>query len=496
MLRGAAVTDDLEAFAQRFAEIKARSRAEEGDAPITQLAPADLEAFMRERHPTDWQRLAWAWRGVHARPKQLAPPGEWLAWLFLAGRGSGKTRAGAEWCREREEKGARRIALVGPTRGEIKRVMVMGDSGIVAVCPPWNRPVWKENDGELHWPSGAIGYACTAEKPELRGGNYDSAWCDEPILWPYLEPLWFNLLLALRRRVHGMRPQACVTTTPRPIDWLRRLIMSPTTHTTHGASTENTAMPESWHAEMRDMLGGTRQGAQELEAEVLGDDPNALFTQARINANRVSEAPPLVRIVVSIDPSTSVHAKSDATGIVVLGEGVPDRKGGTGDIYILADGTAKLTPEAWGDRAFELLDAWSAHSFAVERNKIGDLAKSNLRAAAVRRRVTEPPIAEVLAMGDKGARALPVSTLYEKGRVHHVGVLPRLEAEMTTWDPSTGVSPNGLDALVHAVHLLARLGETPEPPKRDASESVRAWTRRQAAGLGRGAGGLGSRGAL
>lgn len=468
---------DLEIFAARYAEIKARSRLATGPSPILRLGSVQaLDAWLDSRSPVDWSRMPWLWRGVQARPNQLAPAGEWLTWLLLAGRGYGKTRAGSEWVRERVERGARRIALVGPTRGEIKRIMVQGDSGLVHVFPPWQKPEWKENDGEIHFHTGAVAYVITAEKTEARGGNYDTVWGDEPILWPHLQDLWLNILLALRRRTPGMRPQACITSTPRPLPWLRRLIMAATTTVTHGLSTENTALPESWHREMADMIGGTRLGAQELEAEILGDNPDALFQQSVINAHRVdeSELPELVRIVVAIDPAVSTGRKSDATGIVVVG--IDAR----GHVYVLADRTGRHTPEQQARIAFELADQHHADAFVVERNRAGDFPKTNLRAHARSLGLPEPQVEEVLAIGDKAQRALPVSTLYEKGRVHHVGALSvdgtatlaglaRLEAEMTSWDPSSGVSPNGLDALVHGVRQLTKIGE-----ERDQTPDARA----------------------
>lgn len=268
-----------------------------------------------------------------------------------------------------------------------------------------------------------------------------------------------------------MRPQACITSTPRPLAWLRRLIMSPTTHTTHGLSTENTALPEAWHREMADLIGGTRLGAQELEAEILGDNPDALFQQAVINRHRVDESDvhEIERTVIAIDPAVSKGVKSDASGIVGLALGTD------GHVYVFADRTGRYTPEQQAEHAFALYDALKADAFLVERNRVGDYAKSNLRAYARANKYPEPTIDEVQAMGDKAQRAMPVSTLYEKGRVHHVGAHPRLEAEMTSWDPSTGVSPNGLDALVHGARKLMRLDVDPDAPKPDGRAAWRGF---------------------
>ncbi len=475
-------------FVARFAEIKARGLAERGPSWIERMCAADeaqrleLLTMVGAAHAED---LLYDWE-AWARPKQLEPSGDWFVWLLLGGRGMGKTRTGAEWVRKRVRAGARSIALVGPTYQDIVRYMVAGEdgkaangSGILDVFPPHERPEWLQNRQEVHFHTGAIAYVCSAERPELRGPNLDTVWCDEPIKWSHLERLWDNIILALRKRsVVGLRPRVCVTTTPRPLEWLRALILDPETHTTHGATTENAANldPMALATQQR-KLGGTRQGAQELEAEVLGDNPDALFWASVIDAHRVNEAPELVRVLVSVDPAVSRHRKSDATGIVVVGADAD------GEVYVLHDATGRYQPEAWGDLVIDLCEEHDADGIVVERNRAGDLVAMNVRAAAVRKRRSHPKIVEVLAMGDKGERATPVSTLYQKGRIHHVGHLTRrdvaegdpasLEDEMTEWDPRSGVSPNGLDALVHAVIEITGIGAEPAPKKPDAG---RQWS--------------------
>lgn len=456
-----------ELFARRMAEARRRSRGEVGPSLAERLMGLPRETrlgMLRALGPVAAQRLLYAWE-MWRRPKQATPSWGWDVWLILCGRGFGKTRTGAEWVRARVESGrGRSIALIGPSWGDVRRYMVGGHagkrgngSGLLDVCPPWNRPEVNETKGELRWPNGAVAYFSSAENTELRGPNLDTIWGDEPIKWPRVDALLDNTFLTLRQR-GAIRPQMLLTTTPRPVEFLRRIIVDEGTHTTHGATEENAAnVAASWVSRMKRTLAGTRQGSQELEAEVLGDNPECLFPQSTIDAHRVSEAAPLERIIVAIDPAVSKHRKSDATGIVVIG------LGGDGDLYVLADSSEKRTPEEWGDEVVRLLKAWGTQFVVVERNRAGDLAAANVRAAAARGSVPVKVI-DVLAMGDKGTRAEPLATLYAKGRVHHVGRLPRLEDEMTEWEPRSGVSPNGLDGLVHgAAELLPEIwgGEQP-----------------------------------
>lgn len=454
---------EREAFLRKMAAVKASSAALEGPSLAERVAALPLEVrrrFYEELAPLDAIRLLYAWE-FFRRPKQTPPSWSWDVWLILAGRSFGKSRTAAEFVRERVEDGsAKSIALVGPDFGDIRRYMLGGQkgkerngSGLLDVFPPWNAPVFKETRGEVHFHTGAVAFLCSAEDKELRGANLDLVWGDEPIKWPNAPALIENINLTLREK-GPIRPRAIYTTTPRPVEFLRSIILDPGTHTTHGFSRENSAnLHAAWLPRMQRLIGGTRQGSQELDAEVLGDNPDSLFAQGTIDAYRVREAPALVRVVVAIDPAASTHRKSDETGIVVLGIDA------SGEIYVLADMTARMTPEEWGDAAIKAYRSHGASAIVVEKNRVGDLAGANIRAASARLRGENAPIriVEVLAMGDKGSRAEPVSTLYEKGRVHHVGRLARLEDELTEWDPRSGVSPNGLDALSHGVYELAGL---------------------------------------
>jgi phage terminase large subunit-like protein len=455
---------DRVAFADRIAVIKQASDLLEGPSLAARLArvPAELRAkALGELGGIDWTRLLYDWR-FWARPKQLPPDGDWDTWLLLAGRGFGKSRTGAEWIVDGILRGECESAiLIGPTFEDTRKYMVGGykgraknGSGILDVAPPWLIPdpveAHKQTKHEIHCANGAVIYYTSAEKPELRGANLGRAWFDELCVCPAADILWDNLMLTMREK--GGHPRTLVTTTPRPMDLLRDIAMDVGTVTVVGSTVENREnVHEKWLERIQRRLGGTRLGRQELEAEILGDNPDALFTMTAIELARVRESPQLVAIVVAVDPAISTRHYSDATGIVVVG------LGRDGDLYVLADMTGRHKPEEWGALVAKALLAWKA-DLVVERNRGGDLVSANVRAALsqlANPQQHRPKFHEVDAFGEKSIRAQPLSTLYEQGRVHHVGRLPRLEGEMTEWDPRTGKSPNGLDALVHAANNLS-----------------------------------------
>jgi phage terminase large subunit-like protein len=260
-------------------------------------------------------RLAydWYWR---ARPKQLPPDGDWSTWICRCGRGWGKTLTGAEWIRMRVEmQGARNIALVAPTAADVRDVMVEGPSGILAISPPWFRPEYEPSKRRVTWPNGAMATTFSADEPRsLRGPQYDTAWCDELAHWRYLDDSWDNLQFGLR-----MRDARClVTSSPRPLKFLRDLEADPESITVIGSTYENSGnLPKKYLAKLKRRYDGTRLGRQEIFAEILTDNPNALWVQKRIDDLRVAGLPAdFIRVVVAVDPATTAKKKSDETGIV------------------------------------------------------------------------------------------------------------------------------------------------------------------------------------
>lgn len=382
----------------------------------------------------EWHRIR--------RPSQAPPEGEWRTWLILAGRGWGKTRTGAEWVLDRVEAGARRIALVARTAADIRDVMIEGESGILAVAPPAARPVYEPSKRRLTWPNGAIATAYSADQPSLlRGPQHDTAWADELAAWEKADETWAMLLLGLRL---GDDPRTCVTTTPRPTREIRDLVAQPTTALTRGSTMENAAnLAPGFLDEIVRRYEGTRLGRQELYAEILDDTPGALWTRSMLEQAYVDQAPELVRVVVAIDPAATAHEESDETGIVVAG------RGADGHAYVLADRSCRMSPDGWARRAVAAFDEHQADRIVAEVNNGGDMVEAVVR--TVRAGV---PYRKVHATRGKRLRAEPVAALYEQGRVHHVGRLPELEDQLTSWTPEDSGSPDRLDALVWAITEL------------------------------------------
>ena len=390
------------------------------------------------------------WR-FWARSSQLPPGGEWRVWLLLAGRGFGKTRTGAELVRARAASGsARRIALVAPTAADVRDVMVEGESGVLAIAPARERPLYEPSKRRLTWPNGAIATLFSADEPErLRGPQHDFAWCDELAAWRYPEA-WDMLLFGLRL---GDDPRAVVTTTPRPIRLIRDLLADPKVVVTRGRTVDNRAnLARVFLEQIVRRYEGTRLGRQELDAELLEDMPGALWRRAIIEAARTSVMPELARVVVAIDPAAGSGEQSDETGIIVAGRDA----GGQG--YVLADVSGRHAPAEWALAAIAAFRVHAADRIVAEVNNGGEMVEATLR-------MIEPnvPFRAVRASRGKTARAEPIAALYEQGRIRHVGAFPQLEDQMCAFVPgpqgkfdrdAAGGSPDRVDALVWAMTEL------------------------------------------
>jgi phage terminase large subunit-like protein len=402
---------------------------------------ADDEAVLFAHHWPYW-----------AREAQLPPLGDWRYWLILAGRGFGKTRAGAEWVRSQVAAGRRRIALVGCTAADVRDVMIEGESGLLNVCPPWDRPTYQPSKRRLVWRSGAMGFVYSAMEPErLRGPQHDAAWADELAAWSRGQETWDQLQFGLRQ---GADPRCVVTTTPKPLPLVRRLADDRDCVVTRGSTYDNRAnLARAFVERIIRRYEGTRLGQQELHAELLGDVAGALWPYETLLACRADRHPELRRVVVAVDPSgSSGDGEGDQQGIVVAGLGVDGRG------YVLADRTCRLSPEGWGRRAVEAFDAFAADRIVAERNFGGDMVRATIQ--AVRRTA---PVSLVTASRGKVARAEPISALYEQGRISHLvpdladNPLAELEEEMRHATSSGYLgegSPNRVDALVWALSEL------------------------------------------
>ncbi len=400
--------------------------------------------------------LKWHWH-FWARPDQKAPPGLWNTWLVLAGRGWGKTRVGSEWVRENVcgtsplapppgGSGWGRIALVAETAADARDVMVLGDSGILASHPKDYRPEWSPTNRRLTWPNGAQAWVYNATEPDqLRGPQHGAAWSDELAKYRYMQETWDQLQFGLRL---GDHPRVLVTTTPRPLPLIKRLMGDADTVVTRGATLDNKAnLAANTVKQLYERYGGTRLGRQELAGEVLSDIPGALWNRDIIDASRLREPPEsLERVYVAVDPAVTNTENSDEHGIVVVGLARDSEGYARG--YILEDGSCRGQPEDWARKAVSLYRSWSADKIIAEKNQGGLMVESTLK--AVDRSV---PVELVTATRGKVVRAEPISALYEQGRVHHCGRFDILEDQMCLFsidyvrNASNG-SPDRVDALV------------------------------------------------
>lgn len=407
---------------------------EERRARLLTLTQEEAEAILY-----DWD--SWA------RPNQKIPQGDWRYWLVRAGRGFGKTRVGSEtvriWAKEFPL-----VNLIGATADDARDIMIEGESGILAVCPANERPLYIGSRRLLQWPNGCKSLIFTADEPErLRGKQHYKLWCDELAAWRYAES-WDQAMFGLRL---GTSPQAVVTTTPRPIQIIRDLLADPHTYETRGTTYENKDnLAPAFLAQIITKYEGTRLGRQELNAELLEDNPNALWKRANIDAHRIALGllPSLQRIVVAIDPAVTSNEDSDETGIVVCGR---DHQWPP-HFYVLADESGIFTPKQWGETAVAAFKNHRADRIIGEANNGGDLVEANIRGVDL-----NVPYRCVHATRGKEKRAEAVSGLWEQGRVHHVGSFSKLEDQMTNFNPQdeNAPSPDRMDALVWAMAELS-----------------------------------------
>ena len=423
----------------------AKSNPEKAAKWWASLTPEEAEAFIY-----DW--------GYWARPEQVPPPGDWVTWLIQAGRGWGKTRVGAEWVRSEVESGRRqRFALVARTAADARDVMVEGSSGLLSVCPPWNRPKYEPSKRRVTWPNGALATLYSADEPDLlRGPQHDGAWVDELASWRFPDA-WDQLQFGLRL---GTNPQVVVTTTPRPTKLIRDLAADPTTIVTRGKSLDNKGnLAAAFFTKIVNKYQGTRLGRQELDGELLEDNPGALWKRANIDKNRIKDAPKLRRIVVAGDPAVTNNPDSDETGIVVAGIGTENPP----HFYILDDLSLSASPDTWARALVMGYLKHQADRIIGEVNNGGDLIETTIRHVEIEGKPVgrNASYKAVHATRGKVIRAEPISALYEQDRCHHVGAFPILEDQLCDWDPTTSTkSPDRLDALVWALTELSE-GDAP-----------------------------------
>jgi phage terminase large subunit-like protein len=397
---------------------------------------------------SNWSALADALASEWVPRLEQLPPSDdlWAVWLYLAGRGAGKTRAGAEAVRADVESGrCGRVGLIAPTSGDARDVMLEGASGILTISPNATRPLYEPSKRRVSWKNGAIATLYSAEEADrLRGPQHDLLWCDELAAWKDARQVWDMAMFGLRV---GKRPRAIVTTTPRPIKILRDLLKrdGQDVRVTRGSTYSNREhLPQSFLDQMEKQYAGTRLGRQELEAVLLDDVVGAIFTRDLIEQTRRAAAPPMTRIVVAIDPSVSSGEGANEAGIVVAG------LGGDGHGYVLADESGVMAPIDWARRAVQLYKYWNADRIVAEVNNGGALVEAQLRAVDA-----NVPYRAVHASRNKITRAEPVAALFEQNRAHLVGAFPQLEDQLCTYSAGSSDSPDRLDAMVWALTELA-----------------------------------------
>jgi phage terminase large subunit-like protein len=426
---------------------------------FVQMAPSEQRRLVASLSPEDALTFdadfeAWADRN------QLPPQSEgWRVWLMMAGRGFGKTRAGAEWVHRLAMAGGRRIALVAASIDEARSVMVEGVSGLLGVARRNRvRVTWEPSLGRLKWAKGSVAELFSGDHADgLRGPEHHFAWCDELAKWRQAEAAWDNLQMGLRA---GPRPRALVTTTPRPMRLLERIKADQWTVMTGGRTKDNVSLPKQFIEVMMATYGGSRIGRQELDGELMGEAEGSLFPREMMERARVlrdepstSSVPPqderFDRVVVGVDPPAS--SDGDACGIVVAGRR-------DGKLYVLADLSVEgASPERWARAVARAATEWSASHVVAEANQGGAMVRSVLRAADAELRIRL-----VHASRGKAARAEPVAIRFETGKAYLAGAFPELEAELAglriggEYDgPSR--SPDRADAMVWA---LTELSET------------------------------------
>lgn len=418
--------------------------------PKTPTNPDEIAALYAYLTPEEREQLdtlllqaRYDWQSV-ARPNQLAPSGDWVIWLILAGRGFGKTRSVCEWLRARVESGeARRIGIISRTAADYRDTVVLGESGILAISPPWNKPTWNPSKRSITWTNGAEALCFSAEEPEsLRGLQFDTLVMDELAAWKYQESTWDMAQFGLRL---GKDPKCVIATTPKPHPLIKKLMQDPTCVVTRGSTYDNkdNLAPAFLNA-ILSKYEGTRLGKQEIHAEILEDLEGAMWKREWIDNARVKEAPELTRVVVGVDPSGS--ANGNACGIIVAGI---DKNC---NYYVIADCSILGTANEWAQAVVDAYHRYEADAIIAENNYGGSIVEAVIRNASD----SLLNVKMVTATRGKAVRAEPVAALYEQGKVHHVGNLAMLEDELCSWIPGESKnSPNLLDAATWSLTALS-----------------------------------------
>lgn len=453
----------------------------------------DSSCLDPEHHPSPAIAPHWEGPGTlcgscsTCRPEQRAPATDWDFWLYMAGRGAGKTRSAAEYVAEFMVMNRRvRVAAVAPTYADARDTMIEGESGILSVFDRWgwtegHEYIWNRSLGELRIRSSRSRLKLfSAEKPaRLRGPQHHLAWVDElaQVVFKAADA-WNMLRFGLRL---GKHPHAVCTTTPLPVQLIRDLLDSPHCAVTRGRTDDNRAnLPPATLRALHETYDGTRLGRQELDGDLLDDLPGALWKRNWLDRNRVNvltycewhKADPeetaakaaairaellargivLTRVVIGVDPAVSSGEDADESGIIAVGRAT------NGRYYVLADYTIRDTPDITVEKVLQAYDDWSANTVILEVNNGGKWIPAMFKTTC---RLKKRPMIHTEAIHAKQAkrvRAEPVSAIYAQDLAHHVGTHEHLEDQECTWMPHSVASPDRMDGLVYAILYLSDQG--------------------------------------
>ena len=419
------------------------------------LLPDDERAIILSGFDAD--ALMWDW-SVWGRPEQQAPAGDWAIWMYLAGRGAGKTRAAAEWVREEAKyttNGQRRFALVARTAADVRDVIVEGESGIMNVSPPSERPLYEPSKRRLTWPNGNTATCFTADEPDsLRGPQFTHAWGDEVAAWRQTPDAagmtaFDNLRVGTRL---GANPKIMITTTPKRVPLLYKLLDEAKTTgrvvVSRGSTMDNSGnLSNAYLDAITGVYAGTRLAQQELYGEMLDSVEGALWVDELIEQHRQSAFPANTPLrIIGVDPSVAENPRDECGIVVVSSSGERDLY--KREAWVLEDASVLGSPDVWANRVVAMARKWGCPVVA-EVNQGGAMVRNAIN--------TIDPSIKVLEVHSKYGKALraePITLAYEQGRVHHIGYLADLESQMVSWVPGEGKSPDRVDALVHALTAL------------------------------------------
>jgi phage terminase large subunit-like protein len=419
------------------------------------LLPDDERAILLSGFDPD--ALMWDW-SVWGRPEQQSPEGDWAIWMYLAGRGAGKTRAAAEWVRQEAKHthtGQRRFALVARTAADVRDVIVEGESGIMNVSPPSERPLYEPSKRRLTWPNGNTATCFTADEPDsLRGPQFTHAWGDEVAAWRQTPDAagmtaFDNLRVGTRL---GANPKIMITTTPKRVPLLYKLLDEAKTTgrvvISRGSTMDNSGnLSNAYLDAITGVYAGTRLAQQELYGEMLDSVEGALWVDELIEQHRQSAYPSNTPLrIIGVDPSVAENPRDECGIVVVSSSGERDLY--KREAWVLEDASVLGSPDVWANRVVAMARKWGCPVVA-EVNQGGAMVRNAIN--------TIDPSIKVLEVHSKYGKALraePITLAYEQGRVHHIGYLADLESQMVSWVPGEGKSPDRVDALVHALTAL------------------------------------------